>query len=271
MPSCTLYVFSGSGNTDYMAKKIKEQFKKKNFETDIQYIDKLRKAPPTNVEYIGIGFPVYGGTIPKNVQSFLEMFPKSQKTTQKAFVFATYSKTPYNAIQNAANFLYDTNYHVLRSRGIKMPNTYTISNSSRYNRLPKEYEIKLIYDAANQVKSYVDEILVGREEIEATWGFLGGIATALMGSIFNSMTAPSLAKKLYVNEKCNSCKLCVKWCPVRSIKMEENKPVFLEHCINCSRCYNYCPRKAIVSPDVGTDEYKYQMNDFKPPEVNDIK
>lgn len=48
------------------------------------------------------------------------------------------------------------------------------------------------------------------------------------------------------NEKCTLCGLCIKICPTQTIKMKDNKVVFMfDKCIGCKACVRACPNKAI--------------------------
>ena len=50
---------------------------------------------------------------------------------------------------------------------------------------------------------------------------------------------------MYVDDECNGCATCAKVCPVKNIKIIENKPVWQHHCEMCLACDEWCPQKAI--------------------------
>ncbi|MEW6527055.1 MAG: 4Fe-4S binding protein [Spirochaetota bacterium] len=48
-------------------------------------------------------------------------------------------------------------------------------------------------------------------------------------------------------EKCTGCGLCVTYCPVRAITLQDNKPVIDKNlCIGCLQCYNKCKKDVIA-------------------------
>jgi NAD-dependent dihydropyrimidine dehydrogenase PreA subunit len=46
-------------------------------------------------------------------------------------------------------------------------------------------------------------------------------------------------------DRCTSCGLCVRLCPVSTITMTEAGPAGGDTCVFCARCFSYCPRGAI--------------------------
>lgn len=53
-------------------------------------------------------------------------------------------------------------------------------------------------------------------------------------------------KKFAVNEKCVSCGMCERLCPVSAIRMEQGLPVWEKrHCMHCMACIQNCPKAAI--------------------------
>lgn len=48
------------------------------------------------------------------------------------------------------------------------------------------------------------------------------------------------------NENCTRCGICVKTCPTQTIKMTDNKVIFMfDKCVGCKACVRTCPNKAI--------------------------
>jgi Pyruvate/2-oxoacid:ferredoxin oxidoreductase delta subunit len=54
-----------------------------------------------------------------------------------------------------------------------------------------------------------------------------------------------MAKAFYTDNKCNSCGICLKVCPVINITIPDGKPVWGDHCEICLACMQWCPEEAI--------------------------
>ena len=56
----------------------------------------------------------------------------------------------------------------------------------------------------------------------------------------------NLNKPIYTEKtKCRDCYKCVRNCPVKAIKVENNSAVIIhENCIYCGRCVHICPAEA---------------------------
>lgn len=68
-------------------------------------------------------------------------------------------------------------------------------------------------------------------------------------SLIHSVGArlPFTYKLKYAKEKCVSCQSCVKACPMKALKMGEEKITYsIHHCITCRQCTAVCPTNAIT-------------------------
>jgi formate hydrogenlyase subunit 6/NADH:ubiquinone oxidoreductase subunit I len=67
-----------------------------------------------------------------------------------------------------------------------------------------------------------------------------------------------------LDECCIGCGLCEKICTTKRIKMNENKPEWInENCNFCYACFNYCPVQAI-----GVKHYTKKLGRYHHPEIN---
>jgi len=46
------------------------------------------------------------------------------------------------------------------------------------------------------------------------------------------------------------CQNCSRICPVKNIKIVDDKPSWQHHCEFCLACFHWCPEKAIISSEL---------------------
>lgn len=54
-----------------------------------------------------------------------------------------------------------------------------------------------------------------------------------------------LTKTYFASADCDNCGLCIKACPVKGVKVVENRPFWTFNCESCMKCMSNCPKKAI--------------------------
>ncbi len=64
-------------------------------------------------------------------------------------------------------------------------------------------------------------------------------------------------RKFSVDDRCTSCGICVKVCPVENIRLEEGRPVWLHHCEQCMACIQLCPPLAIQAGKKTEERQRY--------------
>ncbi len=83
-------------------------------------------------------------------------------------------------------------------------------------------------------------------------GFGGDLKNLGMGlaSRRGKLAIHALIKHNVNADKCNSCGICLKHCPVQAISFDKDKKAVInqEVCISCSKCISVCPAEAIEIP-----------------------
>jgi NAD-dependent dihydropyrimidine dehydrogenase PreA subunit len=103
-------------------------------------------------------------------------------------------------------------------------------------------------------------------KVETNFGMLGTVFShvAFRGPVKLSR-AHMLDRDLWVDERCDSCGICVRVCPVGNIKLSQSGSpalVWQHNCINCLACYHHCPQEAI---QLGKEE---SMKRYRHPEIS---
>jgi ferredoxin len=74
-------------------------------------------------------------------------------------------------------------------------------------------------------------------------GVLGSYSRGINSLHFKTYYYAYIVQK----EKCTGCGLCVTYCPVRAIQLEDNKPVIDKNmCIGCLQCFHKCKKDVIA-------------------------
>lgn len=75
-----------------------------------------------------------------------------------------------------------------------------------------------------------------------------GLKNCLMTGLVNPIARLMIHgedKKFLVGAECNGCGICAKICPVKNIKMENDRPQWQHRCEQCAACFSWCPKAAI--------------------------
>lgn len=71
-------------------------------------------------------------------------------------------------------------------------------------------------------------------------------------------------RKFWASERCVSCGLCERVCPVVAITMREGRPTWnMSHCAHCIACIHNCPKEAIEYGNVTRDKRRYTFARYR--------
>jgi ferredoxin len=85
------------------------------------------------------------------------------------------------------------------------------------------------------------------------------------------MNAGKSDKKYIVLEKCNSCEICAKACPVNNISMKDSRPLWNNRCEECMACIQFCPNEAIQTGKNTVARKRYHHPDVTVKDIIDQK
>ncbi|MCG8568979.1 MAG: EFR1 family ferrodoxin [Spirochaetes bacterium] len=273
----TLFYFSGTGNTWFAANQFKNRCESLNYEVHLYSIENplLTEEKVLSLinesHLIGVGYPIYGSDVPKNMLNFIKSLPIQEKP-QDFFSFCT-----------QAMFSGDGNWFIkkiLKNRGYTLKYSFQINMSSNFY-VPlfspfKPYTGKKLNITNEKAKKRIEQAVT---KINQQKPFIQGtdpisILIGWLQRVFFRKFEFMLTNLFFVNEtSCTDCGLCIKMCPVNNIERKVQKITFLNKCILCFRCYNLCPVNAINCGKRTINSEKYIR--FKGPvekmKVNDIR
>ena len=242
-----IYYFTGTGNSLQIAEDLSKQLGDCTIHKIAEY-----SGEKISVDTLGIVFPVYNWGLPLILCDFLNKLNVSNSTY--IYAVANYGGLPGKALDQCRDIL--KNKNIILSGGflINMPGNYIIG----YGAKSKQAQEKLFSKEKNKVKDIVSFINNRKKgDIEKSHLIIDRAFTNYFyKDIVNFHTAD---RKFTVNNKCISCGLCAKRCPVNNITINDGKPVWNHKCELCIACIQSCPKEAI-NYDGKTENRKRYLN-----------
>ena len=234
-----IYWFSGTGNTEKVAREYKKNFEENKIETLLYKVgDNFENMPnPQNYDYVGIAYPIHGFNAPYTIFDIIKLFPKTKnknifiiKTSGEPLTINNISSEPLIARLKPKGYILTNEYHYI------MPYNMIFRHTD-------ETASKMWRTAKSLCSIEVKEILQGKKHLLKKFPF-----GRLIAFIFRiEHPAMKINGKLFkVKNICIHCNLCVKKCPVNNIYNDENNNIkFKNKCVMCSSCAFRCPVDAI--------------------------
>ncbi len=223
----TIFYFTGTGNSLFVAKKISE-----HSNGNLISIPQIINTPQTYTDdVIGFVFPQYSVGLPKIVRKFAV-----ENKFKAKYIFAV---ALYAFIKGGA--LPELNSIVLLNYGayLKTPNNFIFLFDA-----PREQE-KALRKCEKPLSMIIEEIrLKNTKKIK-------------IGKRIGNATKYFNDNKFSVSDCCVGCGLCSKVCPVGNIEIK-NKPVFSKKCEMCFACANLCPQSALNSNKYMASRRRYR-------------
>lgn len=251
MRKLAIIYFSGTGNTKYIAEKMKEAAVKTNTQVDLIDIEK-GKINANKYDNIVIGGPVYVERYPEILLKYLENNLSDYKGNCMMYSTQAFNgPTPVfvHAIKRLKNlkFVY-CDY-------VPMPNNFY---TFMFKKCKADKEADLLLSSSIQSQIMILEFLEGKTKIKK----IPGIRIPLAETTYK-MTFPFLRKflmkSLKINkDKCIKCKKCENLCPSKSIHISPELKISND-CTFCQRCINICPKNAFLYKGKPIDQYNIKL------------
>ena len=239
MKKLALFIFSGSGNTRYLAELFKSNLSQ-SFSVEIKEIDKIiRNIDPFDNDFDMAGFiyPVHALNAPSIFYDFIKNY-LTDGNGRSAFVVRSPGDPFFDggSCKEVAKSIQKKGYEVFHESMIVMP----VNIFLRY----KDPFIKEILEAAKKRAKAVRREIASLTPAKQNASFLLRLITFIASRI-ESFGAPLFGKDLKVKNNCTKCGKCANDCPTQNISMIPDKPRFGWKCIICMRCIYGCPVNAI--------------------------
>jgi flavodoxin/ferredoxin len=240
MKAC-VFCFSGTGNTELVAKMIQSNLAERGCETDFFRMEDVTRGKIDLAielyDLIGIGAQVIGFGAPALVSRFIRMLPKVNG--KRVFVFRTaggVAPINYNASKPMIRKLRRKGYDVFHERLFSI-------NSNWINRFDDEVARGLYHATQKKVSLMSDAVLHGVPRVLKT----GLLQQIMMESVMavSKLFFRFVGRDFSVSDACTHCGRCVRNCPAENIIEKNGKISYRFSCNSCLRCLYECPQNAI--------------------------
>lgn len=250
-----LFYFSGTGN----AKNVAEWIAK--YLTEIKVFTKLVKIEDSksieiendnSKKLVGIISATHGFNLPPIVLNFVFKFPKLKNTD--VFIANTraglkLSKLFLPGLSGLAQILPSSvflikGFNVVGMQPIDLPSNWISLHPGLKTKVVDSMYVRI----QNIIKKFTNNLINGKRNYIALYSLPLDIAISIISVGYYFVGRFMLAKTFIATQKCTSCQLCVKQCPVKALKIIDKRPYWTFNCESCMRCMNNCPQRAIETP-----------------------
>ncbi|MDD3225311.1 MAG: EFR1 family ferrodoxin [Clostridium sp.] len=235
----TIYYFSGTGNSLKIAKDLAKKLGNTELRSIIKAVKDEREIIFSS-KRIGIVYPVYIWGMPPIVSKFIK---KISKNNNAKYIFAVAT----NHTQLAGSLLMLANK--LSSKGLKLSSGFSVIMPNSYTLSQKEQsmdDLRKIFSASEKRLDEITSFIKSEKTCKIERGTLKQcIVNTEFIYRFVALIFPWLDIPFSSDNKCSSCGLCERICPVQNIKLKNGKPFWIHNCEQCFRCINFCPKQSI--------------------------
>lgn len=248
-----IYYYTGTGNSLWTARLFRKQMKNAKV---FSMIDPKFEAELKKADAVGLVFPVHMWGVPNLALQFI----KNLENYTDKYYFAV----AVNAGQVSRTLIQLKN--TMRSLRLTLSAGFDIVLPSNYipwgGPGPEAERKKQFREAEDKIKKAV-ELLLKKQTMQVEKGPLWQriIFTALYILTYNMI--PKMDKDFWIDDKCNSCGICEKICPVKNIILSARKPVWQHHCEQCLACIQWCPQESIQLGKKTPQYERYHHPDIK--------
>ena len=230
-----IFVFSGTGNSLWVAKKISEELE--NCEIVSMGCHKEYTLPD---EYDAVGFvyPTYNRGVPAKVQDFVSKFDFQNNRNAYFFAVAT-----CGSVKSSGNSTVQLR-NLLKRKGIILNYAEKLDMFSNYIIMFNTHDT--VEEETQQSADDLKPIIANIEK--RTVDLTTSRSNPLLQLVYKGVMhfTPHMDKHFNVSDTCTHCGICQKVCPVNNIDLGQDKrPYFKHHCEQCLACIQHCPVKAI--------------------------
>jgi Dissimilatory sulfite reductase (desulfoviridin), alpha and beta subunits len=271
MSTARFHVFSGTGNSRYVAERVAAAMVSRGFATELVEVtaaeiarlskigkESVAEAPARAEGDIDVfAFPVYAMALPRIMLRYMRGFSRAMPedarglANPRAAVLSTNGRMSAKFRDGHEGQALAQAGRVLRRRGWEVVYRETFDcphNITNVFSAPSEESCAaMLRETDERIERVAEELAAGRRLMRPCrlWAQLVGWPFGWLYRIFGRRCFGML---FAADERCDGCGLCSKRCPSGAIAMRGGRPAWSYKCEGCERCINLCPKKAIQTP-----------------------
>ncbi len=247
MLKVVIFYFSGTGNTWWVSQQLAQAFRAKKAEVSVISIERVTPNEAdlqiVDADLIGFGYPIYGSDLPQIMKDFIGHLSKVQ--AQPTFVYCTQWLWSGDGARVGASFLEPQGFKIKWGTHFLMPNNVCLPIPLLPFTNDKERMQGQLRRASRRVNQFVNAMIRGKQ-VRKGFNYFAQILGAFQRVPFRKGFAAMRDSISFDDIRCTRCKLCVQYCPVSNIEVEDGTLLTKGNCILCLRCYNFCPVSAVT-------------------------
>jgi len=228
--------FSGTGNSEYVAKRIGNETEDKV----LDLFDKIRTRDFSEIHsdrpWVVVS-PTYAWRIPRILHEWLEQTDLSG--SREIYFVMTCGGDTGNSGKYLKQLCSLKKMHYSGCSSIVMPENYI----AVFTTPSKEEALEIISRAEKEIDNTARLIREGGIFPQSSPSLKARMASGVVNQLFYPMVVH--AGKFYAKDTCISCGKCAHVCPLNNIRLENGKPVWGTDCTHCMACICRCPSEAI--------------------------
>lgn len=229
-----LYVYTGTGNSLWIARQLALELKG----ATLQFMPLLSKEMQVEADRVGIIFPVHIWGLPSCVVQFINHLEVKPETY--FFALAVNAGQPAATLLQLQKLMSTRKWSLALGYSFVMPSNYIPWGGPG----PVDAQQRRFSKSQEKVKAIAETILRGeRKKVDRGPLWQNIVFSWIYKMSFRSVQ--KMDKKFWVDDKCNSCGICLNVCPATNIEMINEKPAWLHRCEQCLACLQWCPQEAI--------------------------
>jgi flavodoxin/formate hydrogenlyase subunit 6/NADH:ubiquinone oxidoreductase subunit I len=247
-----IYVFTGTGNSLWAAKKISEELEN----CEIVSMGCHKEYTLTDeYDVIGFVYPTYYRGIPARVRDFVLQL--DFQNNKNAYFFAVATCGSVNTACNATVQM----RNLLKRKGITLSYAEKLDMFSNYIIMynMRETVEEETQQSARDLEPIIDNIK--KRTVDLTAPRIKPFQQLMYKGFMHFIH--HMDKHFNVSDACTHCGICQKVCSVNNIDLgQDNKPYFKHHCEHCLACIQHCPANAINYKDKTQNKKRYTHPDI---------